>query len=68
MNSTVLQAKWKQLRGKAKDKWGKLTDQDLLRIEGKWDQLVGLLQEKYGYARERAEKEIAAFLKEHNLG
>ena len=40
---------WKQLKGKAKEQWGKLTDDDMTVIEGKRDQLVGKIQERYGY-------------------
>ncbi len=59
----VMQGKWKQLRGKVKETWGKLTDDDLDRIEGRSDQLIGLLQERYGYARrEKAEEELNRFL------
>ena len=58
MNKDVFEGKWKQMRGQAKDWWGKLTDDDLERVGGKYDQFVGLLQEKYGYTRERAEEEI----------
>jgi uncharacterized protein YjbJ (UPF0337 family) len=58
MNKDVFEGKWKQMRGQAKDWWGKLTDDDLERVGGKYDKFVGLLQEKYGYTRERAEEEI----------
>ena len=58
MNKDVFEGKWKQIRGHAKDWWGKLTDDDLERAGGKYDKLVGLLQEKYGYTREHAEEEI----------
>ncbi|WP_235942421.1 CsbD family protein [Yersinia thracica] len=44
-----------------KEKWGKLTDDDLTVIEGKRDQLVGKIQEKYGYQKEQAEKEVKAW-------
>ena len=50
---------WKQLKGKAKEKWGKLTDDDMTVIEGKRDQLVGKIQERYGYAKDQAEKEVS---------
>jgi len=46
MNKDVFEGKWKQLRGRAKELWGKLTDDDLERVGGKFDQFVGLLQEK----------------------
>jgi uncharacterized protein YjbJ (UPF0337 family) len=65
MNTDILQGKWNQLRGKVKERWGALTDDDLTRIEGKRDVLVGLLQEKYGYARQRAEDEVGRFLEDH---
>ena len=52
---------WKQFTGKVKQRWGKLTDDDLTTIAGKRDQLAGLLQERYGYAKEQAEKELNEF-------
>lgn len=64
MNTETLKGQWKQLVGTVKEKWGKLTDNDLTVIDGKRDQLVGKIQEKYGYAREQAESEVAAFEKE----
>lgn len=57
MNNDIFAGKWKQIRGKAKVWWGKLTDDDLDKVEGNYDKLVGLLQEKYGYTREQAEEE-----------
>ena len=58
MNSDVFAGKWKQAKGQAKEWWGKLTDDDLARVEGSRDKLIGVLQERYGYAKERAEQEI----------
>jgi uncharacterized protein YjbJ (UPF0337 family) len=49
---------WKQLTGRIKEKWGKLTDDDLTAINGRREQLEGKLQERYGYAKEKAQKEI----------
>lgn len=57
MNNDIFEGKWKQIRGKAKVWWGKLTDDDLDQVEGNYDKLIGLLQEKYGYTREEAEEE-----------
>lgn len=62
MNRDILQGKWKQMRGKAKEWWGQLTDDDLDRVEGKRDQLAGMLQAKYGYSKDKAEEEINRFL------
>jgi uncharacterized protein YjbJ (UPF0337 family) len=58
MNWDQIEGKWKQLKGSAKERWGKLTDDDLDTIAGKRDQLAGQLQEKYGITREQAEAEI----------
>jgi uncharacterized protein YjbJ (UPF0337 family) len=51
---------FKQFKGHVKEKWGKLTDDDLDVIEGKKDQLVGRLPERYGYSKEQAEKDSRA--------
>jgi uncharacterized protein YjbJ (UPF0337 family) len=60
--STLLKSQWKQLRGKAKEKWGKLTNDDLDTIGGQFDQLVGIIQEKYELTRSKAEAEVNKFL------
>lgn len=62
MNSSVLEGQWKQLRGKIKETWGELTDDDLDRANGKYDQMVGVLQERYGYSKADAEREFSSFL------
>ena len=58
MNKDEASGNWKQFKGKVKEKWGKLTDDDMQVIEGKRDQLVGKIQERYGYAKDQAEKEV----------
>src|SRR5262245_3648467 len=58
MNTDVLQGNWKQLRGRVKEMWGNLTDDDLDRIDGHTDRRIGLLKERYGYAKDKAEAEI----------
>ena len=55
MNWHQVEGNWKQLRGFAREKWGKLTDGDLDVIAGKKDQLIGKLQERYGIAKADAE-------------
>lgn len=57
MNSDQFEGQWKQLKGKVKQRWGKLTDSDLTALSGKKDELVGRIQERYGITREQAEKE-----------
>lgn len=59
MNKDQIAGNWKQLTGKVKEQWGKLTDDDLTAVEGKRDQLVGRIQERYGIAREKAEEEVS---------
>jgi uncharacterized protein YjbJ (UPF0337 family) len=61
MNWDQIEGSWKKLRGKAKEKWGKLTDDDMDRINGRKDQLVGRIQEKYGKSREDAEREVESW-------
>jgi uncharacterized protein YjbJ (UPF0337 family) len=58
MNADMMQGQWKQMKGKMKEKWGKLTDSDWDQIAGKRDQLLGKLQEHYGYSKEQAEKDL----------
>jgi len=53
-----LEGDWKQLKGRAKERWGKLTDDDLTAISGRRTQLEGKIQERYGYAKSQARKEI----------
>jgi len=64
MNENVLKGKWKQLRGKVREQWGELTDDELDQIAGKRDQLIGKIQEKYGYTWEEAKQEVDDFLTE----
>jgi uncharacterized protein YjbJ (UPF0337 family) len=61
MNSDQMKGNWKQFVGKAKEKWGRLTNDDWQVIEGKRDQLVGKIQERYGITREEAERQLGDF-------
>ncbi|MGM0421322.1 MAG: CsbD family protein [Bacillota bacterium] len=58
MNDDLLKGKWKQLKGELKNKWGKLTDDDIQQIEGNREKLIGKIQEKYGKDKEEAKKEF----------
>jgi uncharacterized protein YjbJ (UPF0337 family) len=61
MNWDQIAGDWKRFKGKVKEKWGKLTDDELTTAAGKREQLAGLLQERYGYAKDQAEKELNEF-------
>lgn len=65
MNKDTLEGQWDQLMGKAKAKWGDLTDDELTEIKGNSQRLAGLIQERYGRTREVAQKEVDEFW-EHN--
>ncbi len=58
MNADIFQGQWKQMKGRMKEKWGRLTDSDWSQIEGRRDQFIGKLQERYGYSKEQAEREL----------
>ena len=62
MDEDVLKGKWKEIKGSVKEKWGKLTDDDLTAVEGEKEKLLGLLQQKYGYAKDKAEQEYKDFI------
>jgi uncharacterized protein YjbJ (UPF0337 family) len=62
MNWDQIAGNWKEFQGTVKEKWGKLTDNDLTMIAGKRDQLSGILQQRYGYQKDKAEKELNDFL------
>jgi uncharacterized protein YjbJ (UPF0337 family) len=64
MNKDILQGKRRELKGLVKEQWGKLTDDDLDRIEGHAERLVGLLQQRYGYAKEKAEQEYGRVMEQ----
>lgn len=63
MNWDRVEGNWKQLKGRARSQWGKLTDDDLDTIEGRREQLVGKLQERYGIARDDAERRADSWIR-----
>ena len=65
MNEDILKGKWRQLKGEVKSQWGKLTDDDLDRVEGDAEKLIGRVQERYGYQREDAKREVDDFFRRH---
>lgn len=68
MNRAVSKAKWKQVRGKVKERWGKLTDNEITVMNGEIDQLVGKIQERYGLAREEVENDVREWYEKHISG
>jgi uncharacterized protein YjbJ (UPF0337 family) len=57
MNWDIIKGKWKQLKGDARKKWGKITDSDWDEVAGEKDKFLGKLQERYGWSREQAERD-----------
>jgi uncharacterized protein YjbJ (UPF0337 family) len=66
MNEDTLKGQWLQLKGRVRERWGKLTDDDLDQIEGKTEQLAGRIQERYGLARDEARREIDTWMQEEH--
>jgi len=56
MNTDIAAGKWKQLKGKVRAKWGKLTDDDFDKIAGKREEFAGILQERYGLGKDEADR------------
>ena len=63
MNEDRIKGQWKQLAGKLKQKWGKLTDDDLKQAEGSSEYLAGRVQERYGIAKDEADRQVKEFHK-----
>ena len=62
MNWDRVEEDWKQFKGRVKEKWGNLTDDDLERAAGNRDQLEGIIQQRYGIAKDQAKKDLNAWL------
>jgi len=63
MDWNRVEGNWKQRKGKVKEKWGNLTDDDLDRVAGQRDQLEGIIQERYGIAKDQARKDVDDWFK-----
>ena len=68
MNRDIAQGQWKQIKGKVREQWGRLTNDDVDLLEGRYDRLVGKIQEKYGRGQEDAEREVSEFLESIGKG
>ncbi len=65
MNWDQIEGKWKEMMGSVRQRWGKLTDDDIHQIGGKKDELLGKLQQRYGYTKEQAQRELDEWYAEH---
>ncbi|HUR87973.1 MAG TPA: CsbD family protein [Ramlibacter sp.] len=61
MNQDRIRGQWKQVKGRIKEQWGRLTDDDLDVIEGKRDQLLGRIQQRHGVAKDEAQRQVRDF-------
>lgn len=61
MNKDMIEGDWKKLKGKVRETWGDITDDEFDRIAGKRDQLVGAIQKRYGVAKDEAERQVNNF-------
>jgi uncharacterized protein YjbJ (UPF0337 family) len=67
MSKLWVQGRWNEVKGKAKERWGKLTDADLARIDGKREQLVGIVQHRYTRTKDEAEEELRQWEARHGM-
>ncbi|WP_417260086.1 CsbD family protein [Celeribacter sp.] len=68
MSWDIIEGKWKQFKGKAREEWGELTDDELDQVSGERQQLEGLLQEKYGKTKAEAKEAVDSFAaRVHNM-
>jgi uncharacterized protein YjbJ (UPF0337 family) len=67
MNRDTLKGQWMQLKGKVREQWGQLTDDDFDQIQGNVEMLVGKLQERYGRSREQAEQDLDRWLEQQEM-
>jgi uncharacterized protein YjbJ (UPF0337 family) len=66
MDWNRVEGNWKQVKGKVKEKWGKLTDDDLDVVAGRRDQLEGKIQERYGIAKDQVRKDVDNWISSQN--
>ena len=62
MNQNILKGNWDIIKGKVKQQWGKLTDDDISAVEGNYDELVGRIKKTYGYQEEMTKKQVNDFI------
>lgn len=64
MNTDIIKGHWHAIKGKLKQQWGKLTDDEIMKMQGTSEELAGALQKAYGYEKDEAQKEIKKFIDE----
>ena len=64
MNEDTLTGQWKQLKGRVREQWGKLTDDDVSMVEGRVQQLVWKIQERYGINRDEAQRQVDEWMRQ----
>lgn len=67
MNEDIIKGKWKEIKGKVRQQWGKLTDDDVATMKGNYEELAGRLQKSYGYSKDEAQKQIDKFVEDNKL-
>jgi len=67
LNKDMMVDKWEQMKSRVKQRWGRLTDEQLNRISGNHDELAGLIRERYGYTHEKARKGVDEFIQRLDL-
>ena len=68
MNTDIIKGQWHAIKGKLKEEWGKLTDDEITQMEGSSEELAGALQKAYGYEKEEANNEIKKFIDKNKWG
>lgn len=67
MNADMATARWKEMRGDIRQKWGRLSNSDLDQVQGHLNDLVDLVQDRYGYSSRKARREVHRFLDQYGL-
>ena len=61
-NRDIAEGRWKNLKGKVREFWGRFTDDEVNELDGRFEQLTGKVQEKYGLAKNEAAEQVNDFL------
>lgn len=67
MYEDIIKSHWREIKGKIKQQWNKLTDEDVASMKGSFEELTAKLQKTYGYPKEEAKREILRFLERNGL-